>query len=132
MPVSPSDRSQSKAILEKAERSKKGQHDEDHDEDDGVDRGPSLLSVDQSAITGESLASDKFIGDIAYYTCGVKRGKCYGLVTVPAKGSFVGKTAALVSGQLPHSHFLTTRADTSTGSNEKGHFQIVLGGIGTT
>jgi hypothetical protein len=31
--------------------------------------------VDQSAITGESLAVDKYIGDIAYYTCGVKRGK---------------------------------------------------------
>ncbi len=40
---------------------------------------------------------EKYIGDTAYYSCGVKRGKCYAVVTVPAKSSFVGKTAALVS-----------------------------------
>ncbi|KIR99217.1 plasma-membrane proton-efflux P-type ATPase [Cryptococcus deuterogattii 2001/935-1] len=108
---------QSKDILDRVEKSKhsKGGDDDDDDDDDGPDKGPSLCSVDQSAITGESLAVDKYIGDIAYYTCGVKRGKCFGVVTVSAKGSFVGRTASLVSN-----------------SNEKGHFQIVLGGIGTT
>ncbi|KZT36280.1 plasma-membrane proton-e [Sistotremastrum suecicum HHB10207 ss-3] len=90
-------------------------HEENDDEEDGVYKGPSLCSVDQSAITGESLAVDKFLDDVAYYTCGVKRGKVYAVVTCSAKQSFVGKTAALV-----------------TGSNEKGHFQIVLGSIGTT
>lgn len=101
---------QSKAILEKAKSKSKAKssnasdetaHDDDDDDDDDphAHKGPSVCSVDQSAITGESLASDKFIGDVAYYTCGVKRGKCYGLVTVPAKESFVGKTAALVSGR---------------------------------
>lgn len=111
------DGSKSKDILDRVEKSKhsKGGHDDDDDDDDGPDKGPSLCSVDQSAITGESLAVDKYIGDIAYYTCGVKRGKCFGVVTVSAKGSFVGRTASLVSN-----------------SNEKGHFQIVLGGIGTT
>ncbi|WVR09316.1 plasma-membrane proton-efflux P-type ATPase [Kwoniella sp. DSM 27419] len=112
------DGSKSKAILEKLEKSKSkkpSDQSDDDDDDDGPDKGPSLCSVDQSAITGESLAVDKFVGDIAYYTCGIKRGKCYGVVSVSAKGSFVGKTAALVSG-----------------SNEKGHFQIVLGGIGMT
>ncbi|KAK8854504.1 plasma-membrane proton-efflux P-type ATPase [Kwoniella newhampshirensis] len=114
------DGSKSKAILDKHEKSKKksGKSEDDEgsdDEDDGPDKGPSVCSVDQSAITGESLAVDKFVGDVAYYTCGVKRGKCYAVVTVPAKQSFVGKTAALVSS-----------------SNEIGHFQIVLGGIGTT
>lgn len=43
---------------------------------------------------------DKYIGDIAYYTCGVKRGKCFGVVTVSAKGSFVGRTASLVSSKF--------------------------------
>ncbi|KAH7924224.1 plasma-membrane proton-e [Leucogyrophana mollusca] len=85
------------------------------DEDEGVSKGPSVCSVDQSAITGESLAVDKYLGDIAYYTCGVKRGKVYAVVQTPAPRSFVGRTAALV-----------------TSSNERGHFQIVLGGIGTT
>ncbi|WVQ79755.1 plasma-membrane proton-efflux P-type ATPase [Cryptococcus sp. DSM 104549] len=111
------DGAKSKEILDRLEKSKKGRSDDesDDDDDDGPNKGPSICSVDQSAITGESLAVDKFVGDIAYYTCGVKRGKAFGLVTVSAKNSFVGKTAALVSN-----------------SNEKGHFQIVLGGIGTT
>ncbi|ORY32156.1 putative hydrogen-exporting ATPase [Naematelia encephala] len=116
------DGSKSKGILDKVEKSKQkkkqgggGDGDDSDDDDDGPNKGPSVCSVDQSAITGESLAVDKFLGDIAYYTCGVKRGKCYGVVTVAAKNSFVGKTAALVSD-----------------SNERGHFQIVLGGIGTT
>lgn len=63
---------------------------EDEHEDEHIDKGPSILSVDQSAITGESLAVDKFVGEIAFYTCGVKRGKAYGVVTVSAKQSFVG------------------------------------------
>ncbi|KZT67562.1 plasma-membrane proton-e [Daedalea quercina L-15889] len=80
----------------------------------GIDKGPSICSVDQSAITGESLAKDKFVGDVAYYTCGVKRGKVYAMVTVSAPYSFVGKTARLV-----------------LSANDMGHFQIVLSGIGT-
>ncbi|EIW68325.1 hypothetical protein TREMEDRAFT_44712 [Tremella mesenterica DSM 1558] len=108
----------SKDILDKIDKSKAEKHhgkddESDDDEDDGPNKGPSLCSVDQSAITGESLAVDKFLGDVAYYTCGIKRGKVYAIVTLPAKQSFVGRTAALVSD-----------------SNERGHFQIVLGNIG--
>ncbi|KIJ61297.1 hypothetical protein HYDPIDRAFT_177061 [Hydnomerulius pinastri MD-312] len=86
---------------------------DDEDEDASDQKGPSVCSIDQSSITGESLAVDKYIGDIAYYTCIVKRGKVFGVVTSIAKNSFVGRTAALV-----------------TGSHDQGHFQIVLRGIG--
>ncbi|KIJ39221.1 hypothetical protein M422DRAFT_258110 [Sphaerobolus stellatus SS14] len=83
--------------------------------DEGDEKGPSVLSVDQSAITGESLAVDKFIGDTIFFTTSVKRGKCYVVITQIARHSFVGKTAALV-----------------TGSSEKGHFESVMSSIGTT
>lgn len=43
-----------------AEREKMS--DEDKDEDK-ADRGQSLASIDQSAITGESLAVEKYLGD---------------------------------------------------------------------
>lgn len=98
------DGSRARAILEKAEQSKRNLKAED---DEGVDKGHSVLSTDQSAITGESLAVDKFIGDTVYYTTNCKRGRCYVLVTDIAKQTFVGRTAALV-----------------LGSNEKGHFQV--------
>src|SRR5579863_6746019 len=72
-----------------------GRKEKEGGDDDGdnpkIDKGPSVLSVDQSAITGESLAvnnrtflsscvharahsGDIDIGDTVYYTTGVKRG----------------------------------------------------------
>ncbi|KAH9833091.1 uncharacterized protein C8Q71DRAFT_840132 [Rhodofomes roseus] len=99
----------SKPIMEKRGRSNSassGSSSQSH-------KGPSVLSVDQSAITGESLAVEKYLGDVAYYTCGVKRGKVYGMAACTAQQSFVGRTANLVMS-----------------SNERGHFQIVLDGIG--
>jgi len=80
---------------------------EKDDEDEGVEHhtGTSIIAVDQSAITGESLAVDKYMGDACYYTTGCKRGKAYAIVTATAKHSFVGKTAALVQGAKDQGHF---------------------------
>ena len=107
------DLSGANAIREKMEASKR--HAGGEDDDEGIDKGPAIIACDQSAITGESLAVDKHIGDTVFYTTGCKRGKAYVLVTDIAKQTFVGRTAALV-----------------LGGDTKGHFQIVMDTIGTT
>ncbi|PTU21793.1 hypothetical protein P175DRAFT_0500676 [Aspergillus ochraceoroseus IBT 24754] len=90
---------------------------DDEDEDGGIEArvGVSLVAVDQSAITGESLAVDKYMADTCYYTTGCKRGKAYAVVTATAQQSFVGKTAALVQG-----------------AKDQGHFKAVMDNIGTS
>jgi H+-transporting ATPase len=77
-------------------------------------RNRPLVAVDQSAITGESLAVEKYMGDVLYYTTGCKRGKAYAIVTATAKHSFVGRTADLVQG-----------------AKDQGHFKAVMNNIGT-
>ncbi|PWO00554.1 putative PMA1-H+-transporting P-type ATPase [Tilletiopsis washingtonensis] len=106
------DLSQANAIREKMEASRKGGS-ENEDDEEGIDKGPAIIACDQSAITGESLAVDKHIGDTVFYTTGCKRGKAYILCTDIAKQTFVGRTAALV-----------------LGGDVKGHFQIVMDSIG--
>ncbi|KAH0831486.1 plasma-membrane proton-efflux P-type ATPase [Fonsecaea pedrosoi CBS 271.37] len=86
----------------------------DSDDDEEHHIGHSIVATDQSAITGESLAVDKYMGDICYYTTGCKRGKAYAVVTESARGSFVGKTASLVQG-----------------ATDQGHFKAVMDSIGT-
>ena len=55
-----------------------GSEDAEDGEGEGIQhQGHSIIATDQSAITGESLAVDKFMGDIIYYTTGCKRGKAY-------------------------------------------------------
>ncbi|EXJ91960.1 plasma membrane ATPase [Capronia epimyces CBS 606.96] len=73
------------------------------------------LQVDQSSITGESLAIDKTLGDTCYASSAVKRGSCFMVVTATGDNTFVGRAAALVN-------------EASGGS---GHFTEVLNGIGT-
>ncbi|KAH9840682.1 uncharacterized protein C8Q71DRAFT_419758 [Rhodofomes roseus] len=82
----------------------------------GIDKGPTVCTVDRSAITGESLAVDHSVGDTVYYTCGVQRGKVYAMVTASAPYSFVGKTA---------------RLQVVPSGNDVGHYQVVLNSIGT-
>ncbi|BCS22783.1 plasma-membrane proton-efflux P-type ATPase [Aspergillus puulaauensis] len=91
--------------------------DDEDDEDAAIEArlGVSLVAVDQSAITGESLAVDKYMADTCYYTTGCKRGKAYGIITATARHSFVGKTAALVQG-----------------AQDQGHFKAVMDNIGTS
>jgi H+-transporting ATPase len=86
-------------------------------EDDGegvAHQGHSIIATDQSAITGESLAVDKFMGDVVYYTTGCKRGKAYAVAQCSAKYSFVGRTATLVQG-----------------AKDQGHFKAIMNHIGT-
>merc|ERR1711939_1017068 len=89
---------------------------EGEDDEEGVaHQGLPIVATDQSAITGESLAVDKFMGDMLYYTTGCKRGKCYAVVLTSAKYSFVGRTATLVQG-----------------AQDQGHFKAIMNNIGTS
>lgn len=92
---------------------KKGEGEEDDEEEHHV--GNPIVACDQSAITGESLAVDKYVGDTIFYTTGCKRGKAFALVTASARGSFVGRTATLVQG-----------------AKDQGHFKAIMNNIGTT
>ncbi|KAG9233461.1 putative plasma membrane ATPase [Amylocarpus encephaloides] len=74
-----------------------------------------FLQVDQSAITGESLAVDKHKGDQCYASSGVKRGEAFMVITATGDNTFVGRAAALVN----------------QASSGTGHFTEVLNGIGT-
>ncbi|ORY83186.1 hypothetical protein BCR37DRAFT_298279 [Protomyces lactucae-debilis] len=74
-----------------------------------------FLQVDQSAMTGESLAVDKRCGDNMYGSAAVKRGEAFMVVTATGDSTFVGKAAALVN----------------KASGGQGHFTEVLNGIGT-
>ncbi|KAK9369603.1 hypothetical protein V1509DRAFT_638735 [Lipomyces kononenkoae] len=74
-----------------------------------------FLQVDQSAITGESLAVDKHKGDNCYASSSVKRGEAFMVITAIGDSTFVGRAAALVN-----------KASAGT-----GHFTEVLNGIGT-
>jgi len=63
------------------------------------------LSVDQSALTGESLPVNKLTGDIAYSGSIAKQGEMDGLVTATGNNTYFGKTAKLVASAKPVSHF---------------------------
>ena len=63
------------------------------------------LSVDQSALTGESLPVDKKIEDIAYSGSVAKKGEMVAVVTATGSKTYFGKTAKLVSSAKSVSHF---------------------------
>ncbi len=64
-----------------------------------------FVSIDQSAITGESLPVNKSANDICYSGTIVKQGEMTGIVTATGDKSYFGKTAGLVSDAGATSHF---------------------------
>ncbi len=63
------------------------------------------LSVDQSALTGESLPVDKKRGDVVYSGSAAKQGEMVGVVTDTAMNTYFGRTARLVESAQAVSHF---------------------------
>lgn len=63
------------------------------------------LSIDQSALTGESLPVDRRSGDLIYSASIAKQGEMTGVVTSTGKHTYFGKTAQLVSSAKSISHF---------------------------
>ncbi len=62
-------------------------------------------SIDQSALTGESLPVDKKVGDTLYSGSIVRQGEMEALVTATGMNTFFGKTAQLVETAEVRSHF---------------------------
>ncbi|MDX1804762.1 MAG: HAD-IC family P-type ATPase, partial [Alcanivorax sp.] len=63
------------------------------------------LSVDQSALTGESLPVDKKTGDTVYSSSIAKAGQMKARVTATGSNTFFGQTAQLVESAGSRSHF---------------------------
>lgn len=64
-----------------------------------------FLSLDQSALTGESLPVDRKVGDTAYSGSIAKQGDMKAVVTATGMNTFFGKTAGLVQQAGTRSHF---------------------------
>jgi H+-transporting ATPase len=62
-------------------------------------------SIDQSALTGESLPVDKKVGDVLYSGSIVRQGQMEAAVTATGMNTFFGKTARLVETAKTRSHF---------------------------
>ena len=63
------------------------------------------LSIDQSALTGESLPVDKKKNDVAYSGSIVKKGQMNGLVTATGMNTLFGRAAQLTESVKTVSHF---------------------------
>ncbi len=79
-------------------------------------------SIDQSALTGESLPVAKKIGDEAYSGSIVKQGEMDGVVIATGGQTFFGRTAKLVAGAGSTSH-------AQKAMFQIGNFLIVLGAV---
>src|SRR5438045_170701 len=63
------------------------------------------ISIDQSALTGESLPVTKTSGEDAYSGSVVKEGEMVAVITATGVNTFFGRTAKLVAGAGSVSHF---------------------------
>ncbi|OKL46884.1 plasma-membrane proton-efflux P-type ATPase [Boudabousia liubingyangii] len=63
------------------------------------------ISIDQAALTGESLPVSKKVGDVAYSGSVAKQGEMVALVCCTGTNTFFGKTASLVANAESTSHF---------------------------
>jgi H+-transporting ATPase len=63
------------------------------------------LSVDQSALTGESLPVEKHVSDVGFSGSVVRQGEMDALVVTTGMQTYFGKTAKLVEQAQPKSHF---------------------------
>jgi H+-transporting ATPase len=63
------------------------------------------LSVDQAALTGESLPVNKHQGEVAYSGSVAKQGEMLALVVATGQDTFFGRTAKLVQSARSASHF---------------------------
>jgi H+-transporting ATPase len=63
------------------------------------------LSIDESALTGESLPVDKKTGDAAYSGSVVQQGEMVAIVGATGANTYFGRTAGLVSSAKSASHF---------------------------
>ena len=73
------------------------------------------MQVDQSSVTGESLAVQKKVSETIYQSSTIKRGEGYMMVTATGDSTFVGRSAALVNAS----------------AGGAGHFTQILRGIGS-
>ncbi|BAU49724.1 cation-transporting ATPase [Sulfurifustis variabilis] len=67
--------------------------------------GGGYLSLDQSALTGESLPVEKKAGDTAYSGSVVRQGEMQGVVAATGMKTYFGRTAGLVQTAGARSHF---------------------------
>ena len=65
----------------------------------------SYLSVDEAALTGESLPVTKHCGDVAFSGAIIKQGESTAIVYGTGENTFFGRTAKLVSEAKTESHF---------------------------
>ena len=73
-----------------------------------------VISLDQAALTGESLPVSKTVGDKILSSTTCKQGECEAVIVATGKNTFFGRAADIVGGA----------------GNEIGHLQKVLAKIG--